>query len=183
MTRRCLALILALGLLLAAAALAADRGLSFIPDDCDQDPCACFIQLGDEGGAVREIALLLKEQGYLSQKAVIGVFAGETEAAVMRFQADSGLPQTGTLDDGTLTRLIWGMSPAELDAAMPVDPRDPATFPDTVFLPTDGGEDRHNDPHCSGMLDPRKVSIRNAQRLGFAACKKCEAKREAELRH
>ena len=173
MKRRIRAALAAILMMLAAEALAADSGLSHIPDDCGQTPCVCFIQRGDEGGAVREIALLLKARGYLEEGAPIRLFTEETEDAVKRFQADRGLPRTGALDDETLTWLLWDMSPARLDAALPVDPKDPATWPDMAYIPTDGGEKRHGDPECSGMLDPRKVSVRNAEKLGFIACEKC----------
>ena len=57
----------------------------------------------------------------------------------------------------------------------------PETYPEMVYIPTDGGLMRHSGPECSGMYDPRKVSIRNAAALGFEPCKRCEAGREDSL--
>ena len=68
-----------------------------------------------------------------------------------------------------------------LDVEMPVEKGRPETYPEAVFIPTDGGSKRHSVPECSGMYDPRKVSIRNAAALGFEPCKRCEAGREDSL--
>lgn len=157
------------------------QGASYIPDDCGSDPCTCFIQLGDAGGFVKGVIELLVDKGYLGAKVKTAQFTGEVERAVLQFQADNGLPTTGTMDDDTLTLLIWDMMPEELDLLMPVDSRHPETFPDMAYVPTDGGKKRHASPDCSGMYDPRKVSIRNAAKLGYDACKRCEADRELLL--
>ena len=59
--------------------------------------------------------------------------------------------------------------------AMPekLDITDPYSNCNTIYIPTDGGKKRHSNPECSGMHDPRKVSDRNAEELGFDPCKKC----------
>ena len=176
-----LALLISLFILVSGPAQAQTKSLSYIPDDCGNADCTCFIQLGDAGDFVKGIVKLLKEQGYLNKKSKASQFTKEVEAAVMSFQRENGLPQTGTMDDNTLTLLIWGMPPQELDKALPIDRNDPSTFPDTVYVPTDGGKKRHSNPECSGMYDPRKVSIRNAEAIGYDACKKCEVDREEIL--
>ena len=170
---------LLLAMLLALPALA--TGASFIPDDCGLQPCSCFIQLGDSGECVRQIVRLLAERGYLSAASRTAQFTRKVEGAVIQFQQDNDLPATGTLDDDTLTLLIWGMLPEALDVEMPVEKGRPETYPEMVYIPTDGGSKRHSRPECSGMYDPRKVSIRNAAALGFEPCKKCEAGREDSL--
>ena len=87
------------------------------------------------------------------------------------------------MDDDTLTLLIWDMLPEELDRVMPLLSGKANTYPDTVYIPTDGGKKRHASEQCSGMLDPRKVSIRNASAFKFDACKRkgCEAELEMLL--
>ena len=85
------------------------------------------------------------------------------------------------MDDDTLTLLIWGILPNELDKVMPVQRYDPSTYPDMVYVPTDGGKKRHQGPECCDMYDPRKVSIRNAAALRYDACKICEVEREKLL--
>jgi len=162
-------------------AFALSDSQSYIPDDCGNTDCTCFIQLGDTGGFVKGIIKLLKEQGYLDKKAKTAQFTPEVEAAVLSFQNDNGLPLTGTMDDDTLTLLIWGILPNELDKVMPVQRYDPSTYPDMVYVPTDGGKKRHQDPECCDMYDPRKVSIRNAAALRYDACKICEVEREKLL--
>lgn len=166
---------------MAISAHAIATSLSYIPDDCGNTDCTCFVQRGDTGGFVKGIIGLLKDQGYLDRKAKSAQFTEEVEKAVISFQTDNQLPPTGTMDDDTLTLLIWGMLPQDLDRVMPIKKNDPATFPDTVYVPTDGGKKRHSKPECSDMYDPRKVSIRNAEALGYGACSKCEKDRERTL--
>lgn len=174
-----LMVLMILMVLASVPAFALTESQSYIPDDCGNSDCTCFIQIGDTGGFVKGIIKKLKEQGYLNKKSKASQFTKEVEAAIITLQKENGLPQTGTLDDDTLTLLIWGMLPQELDAVMPVVHGDPSTFPDMVYVPTDGGKKRHSNPECSDMYDPRKVSIRNAEALGYDACKKCETNRES----
>ncbi len=42
-----------------------------------------------------------------------------------------------------------------------------------VWIPTNGGHKYHSNSGCSGMKNPRQVTISEAQSLGFDACKKC----------
>lgn len=141
---------------------------SHIECNCGNKKCTCFIQLNDEGNFVKEIIKLLQKQGYVSKKTPIGVYSSQIVAAVKKFQKDNYLKQTGMMDDDTLTILIWGMTPEQLDRKMP------ACNPNTVYIPTDGGKKRHSNPNCSNMENPRKVSVRNAEAIGFDPCKRCE---------
>ena len=163
--------------ILISNALAA--GSSYIPCDCIGH-CECFVQEGDEGNFVKEIIKLLIKKKYLAKGTPTTIFSPEVTMAVMKFQTDNNLEATGTMDDDTLTLLIWDMLPEELDLVMPVKSKVASTYPDTCFIPTDGGKKRHCKETCSGMLDPRKVSIRNAAQLKYDACKRrgCEADRE-----
>lgn len=43
---------------------------------------------------------------------------------------------------------------------------------EAVYLPK-SGKRYHSDPTCSGMKEPRKVSIKEAQDLGYTACGRC----------
>ena len=158
-------------------------GSSYIPCDCHSNHCTCFIQEGDEGNFVKVIIKHLKEMKYLSKDAPKTLFSSEVTKAVKKLQADYNLKQTGTLDDDTLTILLWEKRPEELDMLYPFIPGNPLTYTGTVYIPTDGGKKRHATEFCSNMEDPRKVSIRNAEKAGFEACKKsnCEAEREARM--
>ena len=164
-----LAALFLLASMMISASPARAEGKSFIPCDCLSSVCSCFIQTGDEGGAVVRIVELLIEKNYLDKDTPTGLFSGHVETAVKRFQADHGLDVTGTMDDDTLTLLLWGMLPET------VDEKYEHTLADcsTVYLPTDGGKKRHIDPACSQMEDPRKVSGRNAGMLGFDRCSRC----------
>lgn len=134
---------------------------------CGQEPCLCFMQLGDAGPEMEYIQHELIEQGYLLQADDAAVFDEKTLNAVMRFQADKNLPATGTLDDDTLTLLLWGMLPEKLDEAKPFSNGRP------VWIPTDGGIRRHVKPTCCSMFDPRLVSVRNAELMDMQPCGRC----------
>ena len=145
------------------------EGKSYIPCDCLAGKCTCFIQNGDEGGAVKKIVEILITKKYLPNGTPKGLFSDEVEKAVKKFQADNGLEETGMMDDDTLTLLLWDMLPGE------VDQKYGSAYEDvkTVYIPTDGGKKKHIKPTCSKMKDPRKVSDRNAAELGFDPCGRC----------
>ena len=142
-----------------------------IPCQCGQSPCLCFIQLGDEGPAVEFIQSTLIAQGYLIAKADASTFDARTVQAVQHFQTDHSLPPTGVMDDETLTLLLWGMLPEELDQSQPLSIGLP------VWIPTDGGEKHHRNVNCAPHLflirNPCLVSQRNAMTLEFPPCKIC----------
>ena len=137
--------------------------------DCQAVLCSCFMQLGDEGAPVKAVISVLKEKGYLNS----GIEATYTEAvvkAVMALQREINLPETGMLDDETLTYLLWGMSSAELDAAKP------ELTAEVVYVPTNGGEKFHDNEKCCGIIAPRKLTRRNAEVLDLDDCSICYQK-------
>lgn len=153
-------------LLITALACADEFSNSYIPCHCIGE-CTCFIQNGDEGNFVKVIITELIKKNYLSKSTPKKIFSDEVEYAVKKFQTDNNLEPTGKMDDDTLTLLLWNMTPNELDRAQP------SLATGMVYIPTDGGKKRHLNPSCSKMEDPRKVSIRNAEKAGFDSCKKC----------
>lgn len=128
---------------------------------------APILRENDEGPAVNAVIQLLKEQGWLTEKHAAGVFDGDVTRAVCAFQGTNALEITGMLDDETLTLLIWGFLPEELNEILP---ESRAEF---VWLPTHGGQKFHTSQTCSGMIEPRMASARNAIALGVSPCKKC----------
>jgi hypothetical protein len=42
-----------------------------------------------------------------------------------------------------------------------------------VWVPTHGGKKYHASSSCSNMKNPRKVTLSEAKKEGFTACKKC----------
>ena len=142
-----------------------------IPCQCGLEECLCFIQFGDKGRAVAFIQAILVQRGYLTKKEVASYYDTKTESAVKAFQQDNNLVPTGTMDDDTLTLLIWGMLPEQLDLLQPWSIGLP------VWIPTDCGERHHRETNCAPHLlkisDPRLVSHRNAMALGFAPCGIC----------
>lgn len=141
--------------------------LGEMPCICGQDPCTCFIQLGDAGPAIDCIQHALIAQGFLQPTQDSSFFDEQTLQAVLHFQEAHSLPQTGMLDDETLTLLLWEMLPDELDKADPLSNGQP------VWIPTDGGIRRHVKRTCSGMFDPRRVSVRNAEMMNMQPCGRC----------
>lgn len=139
-----------------------------IPCQCGEDTCLCFIQLGDEGPAVEFIQNTLISQGYLAPGDDAACFDEATKQAVIRFQQKHGLSPTGTMDDDTLTLLLWGMLPEALNKAEPTS----STL--VMWIPTDGGKRHHDKIDCSGMLDPRLVSQRNALAMNMLHCGRCK---------
>lgn len=161
--KRILLFIVFVLLLQPVAALALQRPVC----DCYQTNCSCFIQLGDEGPIVTAIINLLIDQGYCDDHQDVFCFDERAKNGVIKLQEEYGLPQTGMLDDDTLTLLIWGCLPEELDE------KELESRCDFNWVPTDGGQKRHIKDTCSKMKDPRKVSVRNAEALGYKACKRC----------
>lgn len=152
-------------LLLVFLLLLTSSGFAEIACVCNSDHCICFIQLGDEGKAMEIIQHALIEQGYLHKSNDAYLFDENTQKAILHFQETNSLPMTGMLDDNTLTLLLWGMLPEELDKTEPSG--------NAIWIPTDGGIRRHIRPCCCKMSDPRRVSIRNAEKLGFDPCGIC----------
>lgn len=138
------------------------------PDfDCDcRGRCECYIQFGDSGNAVKGIVLLLREYGYVGEKQPYE-FDAALESAVLDFQYDCGLLETGVMDNDTLTMLIWGVTAEERAWNNP----DAQT---RVWVPTDGGKKCHRKPTCSGMYNPRKVTRENAIELDMQPCGRCK---------
>ena len=139
-----------------------------IPCQCGHEKCVCFIQLGDEGPAVEFIQNTLITRGYLAANDDASAFDEKTAAAIRHFQQDNNIAPTGMMDDETLTLLLWSMLPEELDTAQP------GSSTSTVWVPTDGGKRHHDKKTCSGMLDPRLVSQRNALAMNMLHCGRCK---------
>lgn len=135
---------------------------------CEMTDCQCFIQLGDEGMPVDAIQNALVAQGWLAQQNDASAFDENTRQAVIAFQTAHHLSPTGRMDDDTLTLLLWGMLPKELDIARP----ETSSLP--MWIPTDGGIRHHDTPTCSNMYDPRIVSQRNALAMNMLHCRRCK---------
>lgn len=90
---------------------------------------AADVKQGDRGVEVTKVQQALIDLGYLLPGfGVDGKFEGETRAAVIKFQNDQTLPQTGKLDKDTLDRLntIYDTRKPYIDAAKH-DPAKPGT--------------------------------------------------------
>ena len=157
---------LLIGICLICSAFSASELYTERGCDCQAEPCSCFMQLGDEGVPVKAVISVLKEKGYL-KSGIEATYTAAVAEAVMALQREMGLPETGMLDDETLTYLLWGMSSEALDTARP------DLSLEVVYVPTDGGKKFHDNIKCSKMIDPRKVSRRNAEKLGIDDCGIC----------
>lgn len=133
---------------------------------CGEEKCVCFLQEGDIGPATEGVIRLLKDRGYLAALHSRGVFDEEVTLAVKAFQKDSDLEETGMLDNDTLTMLIFG----ELPGAGVFEAEGEWV---QLWIPTDGGICRHEDPTCCNIKNPRIISERNAAALMMEACEIC----------
>lgn len=145
-----------------------------IPCYCIEEPCACYIQLGDGGPAIEYIQHALIEKGYLLQNNDASLFDEHTLKAVCTFQAANNLDVTGMLDDSTLTLLLWNMTTEELDALSPF------SNGRLIWIPTNGGKRRHVNSQCCKMISPRMVSVRNAEFMDMKPCGICNRGGEKE---
>jgi len=136
--------------------------------DCNQSPCACYLQFGDKGAAMRAVITLLKAKGYMQETRVKVLYTDTVEIAVKAFQKAHQLPADGLLDDRTLTLLVYDKYPLD----------DPAEKNQVVWVPTNGGEKYHKDRVCDKlpkqMIAPRKISLYNAAGLNIEPCKLCK---------
>lgn len=164
-------ILLLLCLLTAVFALSEEETRSPFACDCNFDAekeevCACFLQEGDIGPAVNGVIERLKERGYLPFPHARGVFDREVTEAVMRFQKDMDLTETGVLDHDTLTYLLfYEVFP---DISLLLEEEDIL-----IWIPTDGGDRMHISKTCSNMIAPRKISEKNASALGMEKCEHC----------
>lgn len=149
--------------LLLAAVLSGAACADTLACDCGERFCECFIQLEDEGYPVGLVLELLGRRGYLKKPGK--TFNEKAERAVLAFQKDYGLEQTGMIDDLTLSCLVQGVRPGKLRSTEDSDY--------LGWVPTDGGKKWHIKPTCSKMSDPRKMSLENAIQIGMDDCDRC----------
>lgn len=141
--------------------------LAEIPCVCPQELCTCFSQLGDEGQEIEYISHTLIEQGYLSQADDASICDEKAQKAILYFQETKILPVTGTVNDETLSLPPLEILPEELDRELPF------SNGRAVWIPADGDIRRHVKFTCFSMLDPRLVSVRNAERMNMQPCGRC----------
>lgn len=154
-----------------------ERAFAYIPCMCNNPPdqCTCFIQLGDQGLAVQLIIEVLQERGYLQKTNKSKEFTPEVRQAVIKFQTDHNLEQTGWMDDETLNELLCNILPDTSEKYS-------KQYMDAIcYVPTDGGQKYHADPFCSDMINPRMISRINAVSLGIEPCGKKSCKRTTPL--
>src|SRR5262249_8027224 len=94
---------------------------------------AATLALGATGLAVTKLQQALVDLGYLPAAGSSGTFDAATKTALVKFQKDKGVPQTGELDSATLTMLntIYDTRKPYVDMAK-FDPMNPGTHALTV---------------------------------------------------
>lgn len=143
--------------LLFAVCLANAHCLAAAPADVLESEYT-YIQHGDTG----RVLAMLQERLSIDEKDASeeALFGGETLSALLAYQRDHVLEETGSFDDATLMLLLGVSADAEgIDSV--------------IWVPMHGGKKYHDTYECSGMVEPRQMSIANAKALGFTACKKC----------
>lgn len=97
------------------------RNASFSADELDYADFLrgmCTLSRGSRFTKVQELQQALIDAGYLDDRAD-GIFGPRTEAAVMAWQADNGLEQTGVVIPEQLETILSGVAPAPTAAAKP----------------------------------------------------------------
>ena len=122
------------------------------------------IARGAKGEEVEALQELLIDLGYLAGKAD-GVFGPATERALLNFQLSAELEATGIADAETMEALLAPDAPE-------FDPEQAAGRGEMVWVPRTG-ERYHRSRKCSGMKEPKYVTIEEAIRRGYTPCKKC----------
>ena len=117
-----------------------------------------YIQEGDTG----RVVAMLQERLSIDEKNASeeALFGEETLSALMAYQREQALEENGAFDDATLMALL-------------IVPADAAGVDAVIWVPMHGGIRYHSNADCSGMVEPRQMSIANAAALDFTACKKC----------
>lgn len=163
--KRCVCLICIAWILLACASAQTQVPIEC---DCNASPCRCYLQLGDEGAATRAVITLLKEQGYMADSRIKATYTESVEMAVKAFQRAHQLPESGQLDDQTLTLLVYGSYALNVPEGMKC----------VVWVPSNGGEKYHRASVCKRlriqMINPRKITLNNAVGLGMQARGLCK---------
>ncbi len=130
------------------------------------------LKKGDSGKEVKTAQEALKKLGYYSGK-TDGNFSKALEAAVLDFQKDFGLKETGKLNAETYTLLA-----EEAGAGLPADPA--AAKPDATAPPEEEpfviqGEAYSDKEHVAaylrefGELPPNYITKKEAQALGWVS--------------
>lgn len=137
----------------------------FLSCACRLEECVCFAQMGDTGYLIEAVRELLNQSGYTLPKRPKATFDDEMLYAVLNYQKDMGIYESGMLDDETLT-MLFGTEKYAASYYFPC-----------FYVPVNGGEKLHADAACSGMLHPRMISAENAAYLsvnyGVYYCKHC----------
>ena len=97
------------------------RNASFSADEMDYADFLrgmCTLSKGSRFSKVTELQQALIDAGYLDDKAD-GIFGPRTEAAVMAWQADSGLEATGIVTPDQLETILSGIAPAPTATVKP----------------------------------------------------------------
>lgn len=99
------------------------RNASFSADEMDYADFLrgmCTLSKGSRFSKVTELQQALIDAGYLDD-AADGIFGSRTEAAVMAWQADNGLAQTGVVVPEQLERILSGATPAPTTTVKPTE--------------------------------------------------------------
>ena len=77
---------------------------SAFAENGNNESVTAYSQKGSQGSEVEAVQQTLKDRGLFNAE-VTGYFGEKTEEAILRFQKQQGLAQTGVADNATLKRL------------------------------------------------------------------------------
>ena len=135
--------------------------LTGIPEEAKEvlNSGTTFIHYGDFGLPIAELQFFLGISYVNDDIDTEPHFDSTTFDAVLDYQAENGLVQTGCFDPETLRLLLFVPESAYEE--------------EIVWIPMHGGSKLHKSETCSGMDEPRQMPLDCADRLGFNPCKKC----------
>lgn len=157
--KRILCILLALLSILGASF--AEGSLPAVPDAARESALTdtAYIHYGDYGLPIESLQYRLGVSYLNDDSDAEPYFCSATLNALLKYQAEHSLVQSGCFDSDTLRSLL----------RVPEDEHEDIT----VWIPMHGGRKCHTKESCSGMKEPRKVPLDCAGYLGFEPCKKC----------
>ena len=129
-------------------------------------------KVGDKGDAVKVLQGKLISLGYLSGTAD-GVFGKSTKAAVKDFQKNSNLKVDGIAGAATISALFSDAAIRKPAITATPEKEAPKSSTTRYVWITKTGEKYHRTSHCGNTKNARKVTLQEAQDMGYEACQNC----------
>lgn len=135
-------------------------------------PTVAALKVGDKGDAVKALQGKLVSLGYLSGTAD-GVFGKSTKAAVKDFQKSSNLKVDGIAGAATISALFSDAAIRKPAITATPEKEAPKSGTTRYVWITKTGKKYHRTSHCGNTKNARKVTLQDAQDMGYKPCQNC----------